>query len=212
MNVTSVPKITLCENDLPAGLEFAGGVVALDTETDGLDVRTVKLWLVQVADSHGNVWLVQFDGQNYAAPNLRALLENPRLTKVFHFARFDVAMLQRCLGLADIGPLGCTKIAGKLAHPGWPKVNLRTLVAHYMHVELDKAEQVSDWSKRPLSDAQVRYAASDVLYLAAIWAAVVEDVAAAGLTHALQQALAFLPTRIELDLRGLPEGDVFGHA
>jgi ribonuclease D len=209
-------KITVCVNDLPAGLEFAGGVVALDTETDGLDVTKVKLWLVQVADSQGNVWLVQFDGQNdgnyYAAPNLRAILENPRLTKLFHYARFDVAMLQRCLGVADIGPIGCTKIAGKLAWPAWPKVNLRALVAHYMKIELDKTEQQSDWSVRPLSPAQVRYAASDVLYLAAIWHKLTADVAAAGLTHALQQALAFLPTRIELDLRGLPEGDLLGHA
>jgi ribonuclease D len=208
----NMPNIMVCQNDLPNGLRFDDGLVAIDTETDGLDVTRVNLWLVQVADSAGNVWLVKFDGTNYTAPNLRSVLENPRLTKLFHYARFDVAMLQRKLGLADIGPLFCSKIASKLVQPDLPKHNLRTLVQQFCGVELDKTEQLSDWSVPELTKPQKAYAAADVLYLAAIYKGLTKLVAEASLTHALHMALQFLPTRVQLDLAGFDEKtDIFSH-
>ncbi len=209
----NTPKtLTLCANDLPDGIRFPDGLVALDTETDGLDVRSVNLWLVQVADSEGNVWLVKFDGSDYSAPNLRAILEDPRLTKLFHYARFDMAMLSRKLNVPDIGPVFCSKIAAKLAAPDMVKHNLRTLVQTYCGIELDKGEQLSDWSVAELTESPKFYAANDVLHLAKIWYALNDLLAEKNLTHAMQQALQFLPTRVELDLRGLPETDLFGHA
>lgn len=209
----NAPKsLTLCLNDLPAGIHFPGGLVALDTETDGLDVTRVNLWLVQVGDSDGNVWLVKFDGTDYRAPNLRAVLEHPQLTKLFHYARFDMAMLRRKLNVPDMGPVFCSKIASKLAAPGLPKHNLRTLVSTYCGIELDKGEQLSDWSVPELSEAQKFYAANDVLHLAKLWHVLNDLLVEKNLAHAMHQALQFLPTRVELDLLGLPETDLFGHA
>jgi ribonuclease D len=205
------PTITVCQNDLPSGIAFPSGLVAVDTETTGLDVRHVKLCLVQVADGLGNVWLIQFLDGDYTAPNLRAVLENPRLTKLFHFARFDAAMLQRVLGIGPIAPLYCSKIASKLLNPDAPKHNLRSLVQRYAGVELDKTEQLSDWTVAQLSDTQKLYAANDVLYLHNIFTAQIEELAQAGLNAAQQAALQFLSTRIELDLAGHPEGDLFAH-
>jgi ribonuclease D len=169
---------------------------------------------VQVGNGQGEVWLIKFDvanGANYAAPNLRAILENPRLTKLFHYARFDVAMLQKHLGLNDIGPTFCTKIASKLARPTAGKHNLRTLVKEFLEIELDKTEQMSNWAAPELTESQKTYAASDVLYLHALTEKLTAIVAEADLTHALDQALRFLPTRVDMDLRGLPEADLFSH-
>ncbi|MFO0500264.1 MAG: ribonuclease D [Pseudomonadota bacterium] len=209
------PTIHLVENDLPNGITFASGAVAIDTETTGLSLETDKLCLVQVGDGEGNAWLVKFDvaggSPNYSAPNLRAVLENPRLTKLFHFARFDLAMLQKHLGLSDIGPVFCSKIASKLVRPNEGKHNLRTLVQQYVGIELDKTEQLSNWAAPELSESQQAYAASDVLYLHILMEKLTAQAAEHNLTHVLDQALRFLPTRVEMDLRGLPESDLFSH-
>lgn len=207
------PTIHLVHDDLPPGLSFSSGMVALDTETTGLSLITDKLCLVQVSDGEGHVWLVKFDATNptYAAPNLRAVLEHPRLTKLFHYARFDLAMLQKHLGLADIGPVFCTKLASKLVRPTASKHNLRALVAEYAGVELDKTEQMSDWATPTLTPSQQAYAASDVLYLHTLTAKLTEQLTEQNLTYAYDQALKFLATRVALDLRGFPETDLFAH-
>jgi ribonuclease D len=208
------PRIMLVHDDLPNTATFPLGAVAIDTETTGLSLATDKLCLVQVGNGQGEIWLIKFDvagGANYAAPNLRAVLENPRLTKLFHYARFDVAMLQKHLGVADIGPTFCTKIASKLARPHAGKHNLRTLVKEFLEIELDKTEQLSNWAAPELTESQKTYAASDVLYLHALTEKLTAIVAEADLTHALDQALRFLPTRVDMDLRGLPEADLFSH-
>lgn len=209
------PTIHVVHDDLPAGLSFANGAVAIDTETTGLSLETDKLCLVQVGDGEGNAWLVKFDvasgTPNYSAPNLRAVLENPRITKLFHYGRFDMAMLQKHLGLADIAPVFCTKIASKLVRPHAGKHNLRTLVQEYTGITLDKTEQMSNWAAPTLTESQIAYAASDVLYLHTLMAKLAEQAAEQNLTAVLDQALRFLHTRVEMDLLGLPESDLFGH-
>jgi ribonuclease D len=211
MSTSSIPSITVCHNDLPAGLSFASGMVAIDTESTGLNVRADPLCLVQVGDGEGRAWLIQFPTQNFAAPNLRAVLENPRLTKLFHFARYDLAMLQRSLGLSDIGPIFCSKIASKLLRPSEGKHNLRTLVQRYAGVTLDKTEQMSDWTVPVLSASQQAYAAADVLYLHQLYAGLSAELAEANLNHTMQAALNFLAMRVALDLAGFPETDLFAH-
>lgn len=204
--------VLLCLNDLPQGVTFPNGMVAIDTETTGLSLDTDRLCLCQVGDGEGRVWLVKFDGTDYTAPNLRAVLENPRLVKLFHFGRFDLAMLRKWLKLDDIAPVFCTKIASKLIRPHEGKHNLRTLCKLYLNVELDKTEQMSNWAAPELTDSQKAYAASDVLYLHALFNHMRDELAEAHLNAAMTQALAFLPIRVELDLRGFPEGDLFSHA
>lgn len=203
--------IVLCHNDLPAGLDFPNGMVAIDTETTGLSLVTDRLCLAQVGDGLGNVWLVKFDGHDYSAPNLRAVLENPRLTKLFHFARFDLAMLQKWLGLSEIHPVFCTKIASKLTQPGPGKHSLRTLCHEFLGIELDKTEQISNWAADVLTESQMTYAASDVLYLHQLTVIMMDKLAELSLNLAMHNALIFLATRVDLDLKGYPETDLFSH-
>jgi ribonuclease D len=203
------PLIELVHDDLPPDAAFGDGVAAIDTETTGLSVTHDKLCLCQVGDSAGRVWLVKF-GADYAAPRLRALLADPGVLKIFHFARFDVAQLQRHLGVT-VAPVFCTKIAHKLVKPDSTKHNLRTLVLEYCGVELDKGEQMSDWAAPELTAAQRKYAALDVFYLARVWEALREELARTGRAALMQAALDFLPARVEMDLAGLPEGDLLAH-
>jgi ribonuclease D len=209
----NAPLIHLVPEDLPAGITFKDNLVAIDTETTGLSLTSDRLCLVQIGNGHNEAWLVKFDqnNPNYAAPNLRAVLTNLGLTKVFHYARFDVAMLQKHLNITSIGPVFCTKVASKLVRPQATKHNLRTLVADYAGVELDKTEQMSDWAAPVLSASQQAYAASDVLYLHTLATQLQAQLAAQNLIEAYQQALNFLATRVALDLRGFPETDLFAH-
>lgn len=206
-----MPNIVLVHEDLPPGLTFSSGMVALDTETTGLSLQTDRLCLCQVGDGEGNAWLVKFSGESYNAPNLKRLLEDPRLVKLFHFARFDVAILQKFLNVPDINPVFCTKIASKLVRPNTGKHNLRTLVQQFAGVELDKTEQMSNWAAETLTESQMAYAASDVLYLHKLYEGLTAMLAEQNLNHVMDQALKFLPTRVEMDLRGMPEGDLFSH-
>lgn len=201
--------ITLVHDDLPDGLALPS-IIAVDTETTGLDVRQDKLCLCQVGDGEGNAWLVKF-GEDYSAPNLRRVLEDGKTLKLFHYARFDLAVLQRALGIPMVGPVFCTKIGSKLVRPTGAKHNLRTLVRDYCGVELDKSEQMSNWAAPELTESQQAYAASDVLYLHAIFSKMSTELAAANLASVMGEALRYLHTRVALDLRAMPEDDLFAH-
>ena len=159
-------SITLHKNDLPAGLAF-GPSVAVDTETLGLNVNRDRLCLVQLSSGDGTAHLVQFDGSDYAAPNLKALLTDPAVLKIFHYARFDIAVIEKNLGVVT-APIYCTKIASKLVRTYTDRHGLKDLVGELVGIELSKQQQSSDWASSELSQQQLAYAASDVLHLHAL--------------------------------------------
>jgi len=203
------PSIHLHKGDLAAGVDFKGSV-AVDTETLGLNIHRDRLCLVQLSAGDGSAHLVQFDGKSYEAPRLKALLADPSLTKIFHFARFDIAVLERNLGVATT-PLYCTKIASKLVRTYTDRHGLKDLVAELLGVELSKQQQSSDWAAHELSQQQLAYAASDVLHLHAL-----KDKLDAMLERENRRAFAdaafgFLPVRARLDLAGFAADDIFAH-
>jgi ribonuclease D len=206
--------IRLHKHDLPADLAF-GGSVAIDTETMGLDPRRDRLCLVQLSAGDGTVHCVQIvppalGGRGGDCPNLKRLLEDASVLKLFHFARFDVAMLHHALGVT-VAPVVCTKIAAKLVRTFTDKHGLKDLCKELLGVELSKQQQSSDWGAPELTPEQLQYAASDVLHLHALWAklkALLEREGRLGLAEA---CFRFLPSRGELDLLGYGEPDVFAH-
>ena len=203
------PVIKLHKNDLPAGLDL-GKSVAVDTETMGLRPARDRLCLVQLSAGDGTAHLVQLDGSDWSAPNLKALLGNPAVLKIFHFARFDVAVLRHYLGVAT-SPIYCTKIASKLIRTYTDRHGLKDLCAELLGVELSKQQQSSDWGAEKLTDQQRHYAASDVLYLHALKArldALLQREDRAGLAEACFQ---FVAIRAELDLAGFEDTDIFAH-
>lgn len=202
-------EIKLHRGDLPAGLDL-GPSVAIDTETLGLKPHRDRLCVVQLSSGDGNAHLVQFDGSDYAAPNLKALLTNPDVLKIFHFARFDVAVLKHYLGV-DTAPVYCTKIASKLVRTYTDRHGLKDLVGELTGIELSKQQQSSDWAAAELSDQQVAYAASDVLHLHAVKARLDAMLARQGRTALAEAAFRFLPVRADLDLAGFDDMDLFAH-
>jgi len=201
--------ITLHHGDLPAGLDL-GDVVAVDSETMGLDPGRDRLCVVQLSAGDGRAHLVQLPPGQYAAPNLRRLLADRGRLKLFHYARFDLAMLRRYLE-TDCGPIYCTKIASRLVRTYTDRHGLKDLVRELLGIELDKGEQSSDWGATTLSDAQQRYAAKDVLYLHQLRGRLDAMLAREGRTDLAQACFDFLPTRVALDLSGWPDQDVFAH-
>ena len=201
--------IKLYKGDLPAGLDF-GRSVAVDTETLGLVPRRDKLCLVQLSAGDGNAHLVQLDRTSYDAPNLKALFANPAMTKIFHYARFDVAVIKHYLGV-DTAPLYCTKIASRLTRTYTDRHGLKDLVKELLGIELNKQQQSSDWGAHMLSDAQKQYAAQDVLYLHELKARLDQMLAREGRVEMARACFDFLPTRAALDLSGWTEEDVFAH-
>ena len=201
--------IKLYKGDLPAGLDF-GAAVAVDTETLGLIPRRDKLCLVQLSAGDGNAHLIQLDRAYYDAPNLKTLMVNPAVTKIFHFARFDVAMMKYYLGI-DTAPLYCTKIASKLTRTYTDKHGLKDLIKELLGVELNKQQQSSDWGAHVLSDAQKQYAAQDVLYLHELKARLDQMLEREGRTSVARACFDFVPARAALDLGGWTEEDVFAH-
>lgn len=201
--------IKLYKGDLPAGLTFTGSV-AVDTETLGLNPRRDKLCLVQLSAGDGNAHLVQLDRSSYDCPNLKALLADPAITKIFHFARFDVAALKHYLGV-DVTPLYCTKIASKLTRTYTDKHGLKDLVRELLGIEINKLQQSSDWGAHVLSDAQKQYAAQDVLYLHEVRARLDQMLRREGREDWANACFRFIPTRAALDLAGWGEDDVFAH-
>ena len=201
---------TLHKGDLPAGLNL-GKAVAVDSETMGLNARRDRLCLVQLSAGDGNAHLVQLDRETYEAPRLKALLADPKILKIFHFARFDLAVFMRWLGVAAT-PVCCTKIASKLVRTYTDRHGLKDLAKELLGVELSKQQQSSDWGAASLSDAQIDYAAADVLYLHAVKEKLDAMLAREGRSALAQACYDFLPARAALDLAGWEEVDIFAHA
>lgn len=202
--------ITLYHDDLPDGLNL-GPVVAIDTETMGLDPRRDRLCLVQLSSGDGNAHLVQIARGIKPAPNLMRLLANPAVLKLFHFGRFDIAALRQAFGVTT-APVYCTKIAAKMVRTFTDRHGLKYLLQELLGVDVSKQQQTSDWGSATLSDAQQDYAASDVLYLHRLMAELDLRLAREGRVELAQACFRFLPTRAELDLLGWgDETDIFRH-
>lgn len=202
--------IHLHQNDLPDGLDL-GPVVAIDTETMGLDPRRDRLCVVQLSDGKGDAHLVQIARGQTTAPNLQRLLTDPAVLKLFHFGRFDIAALQKAFGVRT-APVWCTKIASRLIRTYTDRHGLKYLLMEYAGVDVSKAQQTSDWGSATLTEAQKDYAASDVLYLHKLKAALETILHREGRMALAQSCFDFLPTRAELDLLGWDEpNDLFHH-
>ncbi|WP_342644038.1 ribonuclease D [Rhodoligotrophos ferricapiens] len=201
--------ITLHRGDLAPEIRF-GDSIAVDTETLGLNPHRDRLCLVQISTGDGSAHLVQIAPGQADAPNLKALLADPKVLKIFHYARFDVAVLKHYLGV-EVAPLYCTKIASKLTRTYTDRHGLKDLCRELLGIELSKQQQSSDWGAEALSEAQLQYAASDVLYLHQLKSRLDELLAREGRTILAEACFRFLPTRAALDLAGWPEEDIFAH-
>lgn len=202
--------IHLYRNDLPDGLTL-GPVVAIDTETMGLDPRRDRLCVVQLSSGDGNAHLVQIERGQTRAPNLERLLTDPAVLKLFHFGRFDIAALQRAFGVRT-APVWCTKIASKLIRTFTDRHGLKYLLMELVGVDVSKQQQTSDWGAADLTEAQLDYAASDVLYLHRLKAELEARLIREGRMDLAERLFAFLPTRAELDLMGWEDtNDIFLH-
>ena len=199
----------LYHGDLPEGIGFRSAV-AIDTEAMGLNPHRDRLCLVQVSAGDGDAHLVQFEAGSYDAPRLKRLLTDPAVTKLFHFARFDLAMLYHYLGVM-VTPVYCTKIASRLVRTFTDRHGLRDLCKDLLNIDLSKQKQSSDWGAPNLSEEQLRYAASDVLHLHALRSRLDEMLAREGRVALAQACFEFLPHRVLLDLDGWPEQDIFAH-
>ena len=202
--------IKLHRGDLPADF-IPGASIAIDTETLGLKPARDKLCLVQISTGDGNAHLVQIDRATYQAPRLKAVLADASVTKIFHFARFDVAVLKHYLGV-DVSNIYCTKIASRLVRTYTDRHGLKDLVRELLGIDLDKLQQSSDWGAHMLSEAQKKYAAQDVLYLHELKARLDQMLEREGRMDIAKACFGFLPTRAALDLMGWSEEDVFAHA
>ena len=202
--------IHLHKTDLPDGLAL-GPVVAIDTETMGLDPRRDRLCVVQLSDGSGDAHLVQIARGQTRAPNLERLLADPSVLKLFHFGRFDIAVLKQAFGVTT-APVWCTKIASKLIRTFTDRHGLKYLLADLVGVDVSKQQQTSDWGSEELTEAQREYAASDVLYLHQLKAELEARLQREGRTALAQRCFDFLPVRAELDLLGWDDThDIFQH-
>jgi ribonuclease D len=211
---TASGPIQLHRHDLPDGLNL-GTVVAVDTETMGLDPRRDRLCLVQLSAGDGTAHLVQIippslGGRGADCPNLKALLADPGVLKLMHFARFDVGMLRHALGIR-VAPVRCTKIAAKLVRTFTDRHGLRDLCKELLGVEISKQQQTSDWGAADLTSEQLAYAASDVLHLHALWSKLEALLVREGRLDLALACFAFLPERAQLDLLGYEAPDIFAH-
>ena len=185
--------VTLYQGDIPSSIDF-GSCVAIDTETMGLKPVRDRLCLVQLSSGDGNAHIVQFVADEYAAPNLKKMLADPNIVKLFHFARFDVAALWMCLNVLTT-PVYCTKIASRLARTFTQHHSLKTLCSEMLNIEISKQQQTSDWGASTLTEKQVKYAASDVLYLHKIKDALDSILIREGRMEMAQSCFNFLPSR-----------------
>ncbi|MFK7939666.1 MAG: ribonuclease D [Roseovarius sp.] len=199
----------LYKNDLPDGLDL-GPVVAIDCETMGLNPHRDRLCVIQMSGGDGNAHLVQVAKGQTEAPNLCAMLTNPDVLKLFHFGRFDIAAMHNAFG-ALTAPVYCTKIASKLIRTYTDRHGLKFLLQELLSIDISKQQQSSDWGAPELSEAQLAYAASDVLYLHALRDELNTRLEREGRDALAQSCFDFLPTRAVLDLEGWPDTDIFSH-
>ncbi|WP_323020875.1 ribonuclease D [Pararhodobacter sp.] len=199
----------LYQNDLPDGLDL-GPVVAIDCETMGLNPHRDRLCLVQLSGGDGNAHLVQISQEQTEAPNLTRLLADPKVLKLFHFGRFDIAVMEHRFGVLA-APVWCTKIASKLVRTYTDRHGLKYLLSELLNVDISKMQQSSDWGAVEITQAQKDYAASDVLYLHRLKEVLEGMLAREGRTEMAQACFDFLPMRAKLDLGGWPEVDIFAH-
>jgi ribonuclease D len=202
-------KIRLHKDDLPAGLDL-GPAVAVDTETLGLVPARDRLCLVQLSSGDGSAHLVQFRRGCYEAPNLKKLLADASVLKLYHFARFDLATMRRYLGVLA-APVYCTRTASKLARTYTDKHGLKDLVKELLDIDLSKQQQSSDWGAENLTEQQLAYAANDVAFLHRLKASLDQMLIREGRMELAQACFTFLPARAELDLAGWGDGDIFAH-
>jgi ribonuclease D len=201
--------IRVHSGDLPADIDF-GSAVAIDTETLGLDVRRDRLCVVQLSSGDGSAEILQITHGQTRAPNLERLLADPAVVKLFHFGRFDMACLCNAFGIMPV-PVYCTKIASKIARTYTDRHGLKDLTRELMGVDLSKQQQSSDWGAPALSEAQLAYAASDVLYLHGLRSRLDAMLARENRDVLARAAFAYLPDRVRLDLAGFAEMDIFSH-
>lgn len=202
--------ITLHKGDLDANVKFTGSV-AIDTETMGLNPNRDRLCLVQLSSGDGNAHLVQIAAGQTEAPNLVKLLEDQNITKIFHFARFDVAVLKKYLN-ADVAPVYCTKIASKLSRTYTDRHGLKDLVRELLNIDISKQQQSSNWGADELSKGQMEYAASDVYHLHKLMEKLDVMLNTNNRAELARKCFEFLPTRCELDLEGWESTDIFAHS
>ncbi len=202
--------IHLHKGDLPDGLDL-GPVVAIDTETLGLNPHRDRLCLAQLSSGDGDAHLVHFTAAQFDAPNLKKLLRAPDIVKLFHYARFDAAVMFHYLGVMP-EPLYCTKIASRLVRTYTDRHGLKDLCKELLGVDLSKQQQSSDWGVGQLTDAQMEYAASDVLYLHQLKDVLDGMLEREGRREIAQACFTFLPTRARLDLGGWADQDIFSHS
>ena len=198
------------EGDLPKGVKF-GKLIAVDTETMGLNPHRDRLCLVQLSSGDGDAHLVRLKKGAYKAPNLKKVLSDPKITKIFHFARFDLAVIQKYLDLTAT-PVYCTKIASKLSRTSIDRHGLKDLCRDLLGVEISKTKQCSDWGAETYDQAQLEYAASDVLYLHQLKEKLDRLLKREGRSHLAKASFAFLPARAEMDLLGWESTDIFSHS
>jgi len=203
-------KIRLHQADLPDLEHYQVDCVAIDTETLGLNAHRDRLCVVQLSPGDGSADVVQIGRGQRHAPNLVRLLEDPAIVKIFHFARFDIAILSATFGV-KIAPVFCTKIASKLTRTYSDRHGLREICSELLDVSISKQQQSSDWAAEKLSPAQLDYAASDVLYLHRLKEILTRRLEREGRTHLAEACFDFLPTRAALDLAGWAETDIFAH-
>ena len=199
----------LYKNDIPEGLNL-GSTIAIDCETMGLNIKRDRLCLVQLSNGDGNTHLVQIDLIQKPAPNLCKLLCNTSILKLFHFGRFDIAVLLRTFGVLT-GPVYCTKIASKLVRTYTDRHGLKNLIQELLEIDISKHQQSSNWGAKNLTNSQIEYAASDVLYLHSLKSKLDIMLERESRLELAKKCFEFLPTRAELDLVGWPEIDLFSH-
>ena len=203
--------IRLHRGDLPDLSHYRTSAVAIDTETMGLQPHRDRLCVVQLSPGDGSADVVQMPAGGHTAPNLANILSDPAILKVFHFARFDLGALQNALGVMA-APVYCTKIASRLARTYTDRHGLKDLVRDLLGIDLTKQQQLSDWGAEALSDAQLAYAASDVLHLHALRDKLDAMLAREGRTELAAACFRFLPDRVRLDLAGWAAEDIFAHS
>jgi ribonuclease D len=202
--------VRMHRGDLPDLTSYSGSV-AIDTETMGLHPHRDRLCVVQLSSGDGSADVVQIPQGHTDAPRLKALLADPRITKIFHFARFDLAALYHAFGVMP-QPVYCTKIASRLSRTYTDRHGLKDLVREVLNIDLSKQQQSSDWGSQSLSEAQLAYAASDVLHLHALRERLDAMLAREGRLELAQSCFEFLPTRAKLDLQGWEAEDIFAHS